>query len=155
MSPQPRGFLEETIAERVAVDRYWDRVVVKPGCWAWLGSKLPSGYGLFGHRGRSVYAHRFSYTLHKGSIPGGWVVMHKCDNPECSNPLHLEVGTQADNRRDCAAKGRNPLNGNHLKTHCKRDHDLSITSRRTGRGNQRVCTECERMRQRGRKRIRR
>lgn len=99
-------------------------------------------------KGRLEYTHRISYRLFNGLIPEGHAVMHSCDNPPCVNPNHLSTGTQADNRRDCASKGRNPTNGNELKTHCKRDHDLAVTGRSTGHGNQRVCRECENLRQR-------
>ena len=34
------------------------------------------------------------------------VVMHTCDNPACCNPLHLRLGTTADNVADKWAKGR-------------------------------------------------
>ena len=31
---------------------------------------------------------------------------HGCDTPNCVNPEHLFLGTQADNVKDCADKGR-------------------------------------------------
>jgi len=33
--------------------------------------------------------------------------MHKCDNPPCINPEHLQLGTVAQNNADKLAKGRN------------------------------------------------
>ena len=89
-----------------AEQRFW-RFVERntEGCWSWTGSK-DEGYGRFGVDGRTVRAHRFSYELHHGPIPDGMVVMHKCDNPQCTNPGHLELGTLHDNALDMVAKGR-------------------------------------------------
>lgn len=38
--------------------------------------------------------------------PGDRVVRHKCDNPWCVRPDHLEIGTKADNNADRDARGR-------------------------------------------------
>ncbi|MCD1287310.1 HNH endonuclease [Brevibacterium sp. CCUG 69071] len=64
------------------------------------------GYGLFSFGNRHRRAHRASYELHVGPIPDGLVVRHKCDNPPCVNPLHLEVGTGVDNTNDRFIRGR-------------------------------------------------
>ena len=55
---------------------------------------------------KRYYAHRRSYEIHKGQIPVGMLVLHKCDNPPCCNPDHLFLGDDASNRADCVAKRR-------------------------------------------------
>jgi len=41
-----------------------------------------------------------------GPIPKGMWVLHKCDNRKCVRPLHLYLGTAAENSRDVVARGR-------------------------------------------------
>lgn len=88
--------------------RFWDRVKKSDGCWEWSGSKDNKGYGILSSYkgGASIKAHRLSYEMANGEIPSGMVIRHKCDNPTCVNPSHLEIGTQKDNVRDMVARGR-------------------------------------------------
>ena len=45
-------------------------------------------------------AHRLSYKTFVGPLSDTDVVRHKCDNPQCVNPNHLETGTHLDNMLD-------------------------------------------------------
>ncbi len=90
--------------------RFEKKFQVTPGCWLWTGA-LGGGagdgrYGHIRHEGKTLPAHRVSYELHKGEVPQGICVCHKCDNPRCVNPEHLFLGTHLDNMRDMYSKGR-------------------------------------------------
>jgi hypothetical protein len=90
--------------------RYWAKVVKSRGCWGWKAATNATGYGVIGAGRptpqRALLAHRVSWELHFGPIPAGMFVCHRCDNPPCSNPAHLFLGTQSDNMGDAARKGR-------------------------------------------------
>lgn len=89
-------------------DRFFEKVCFYPGeCWEWMGARDGGGYGMLKGLGK---AHRVSWEIHNGPIPDGdgyhgTVVRHKCDNPGCVNPDHLELGTQADNVDDMIERG--------------------------------------------------
>lgn len=65
-----------------------------------------SGHCLISHKGRMRLVHRVVWELAHGTIPAGKVIRHRCDNPPCVNPEHLEIGTVADNNRDRDIRGR-------------------------------------------------
>lgn len=93
-------------------DRLWLRTDKSSGpesCWPFMGARNPLGYGVIGRSGRRAgteKAHRVAYVAFFGAIPEGDIVRHKCDNPSCVNPAHLELGSHADNAMDRESRGR-------------------------------------------------
>ena len=78
-------------------------------CKEWKGYRDKDGYGRVRVAGKRVMAHRVAYAKARG-LPldaiVGLVIRHKCDNPSCVNPEHLEEGTHQDNMDDKVTRNR-------------------------------------------------
>lgn len=93
------------------ISRFNEKVVKKDGCWDWIGTKDKNGYPLLfsgssGYKFSEQRGNRISWLIHKGEVPKGMNVLHKCDNPVCCNPEHLFLGTPKANSEDRDRKGR-------------------------------------------------
>lgn len=92
-------------------ERFLAFVLPEPnsGCWLWVGGhyhRRNHQYGKFSLRNKTVLAHRASWMIFRGRIPGTRIVRHKCDNATCVNPDHLALGSHKDNTQDMIVRGR-------------------------------------------------
>jgi hypothetical protein len=89
-------------------DRFESRYepITESGCWIWTAHLNKDGYGIPSTNGKHVLAHRLSWIKHRGQIPKGFIVCHKCDVTSCVNPDHLFLVTHQDNIKDKIKKVR-------------------------------------------------
>lgn len=124
----------------------FDRLLNNPNasegeCIEWDGIINKNGYGVSYIEGRAQLAHRVAFALSNGVAIvkiRGIVVRHKCDNPKCINPSHLEPGTQADNVRDMHERGRNGHGGPAGSRNASaklRESDIPVIRERLARGD--------------------
>lgn len=97
--------------------RFWSKVdkngpvVVEElgNCWVWTGNKR-TGYGMIrdDDNGKMRSAHRLSWAWANGvEYPDrNVIVRHRCDNPPCVRPDHLETGNYKDNNHDKMKRDR-------------------------------------------------
>lgn len=91
-------------------------------CLEWHGAATKDGYGVIWHKGKNRRLHRAVWEEMHGPLPSRIFVCHSCDNPKCWRPAHLFLGTNLDNVRDMAYKGRHK---EQKKTHCPHGHAYS------------------------------
>jgi hypothetical protein len=105
------------------------------GCWIWQRAVSSTGYGILAGQ----LAHRAVYERHRGPVPAGLELDHRCRNRACVNPDHLEPVTHRENQR----RGAAPNGINARKTHCIRGHEFTPANTyiRPDNGN-RQCRIC-------------
>lgn len=101
----PTATDEEKRARMIA--SFEEKVIRQKGCWRWKDSLDKNGYAyIYAGKNKHYKAHRLSYEMYKGDIPQGFLVCHSCDNPTCTNPEHLWLGSIKENSEDSVKKGR-------------------------------------------------
>ncbi len=76
------------------------------GCWEWTAYRNEPGYGIISFGQKRYLAHRILWQELNRPLAPGEVVRHRCDNPPCCRPDHLEPGTARDNAMDSVNRGR-------------------------------------------------
>ncbi len=96
-------------------------VVKNDGCWDWNGAIDDQGYARLSSSSKlgTVKGHRASYIIYKGKIPNGKMVRHLCHKSSCTNPDHLEIGTNQDNMNDMLKAKRQSKGSKHPSSKLK------------------------------------
>ena len=123
-------------------ERFWARVdkSAEGGCWLWTGTTFSTGYGALWVDGGQKLAHRLSYEMNVGPIPGGRQLDHLCRVRACVNPEHLEPVTIREN----LMRGETNAAANAAKTHCPYGHPYDEVNTYVNPSGHRVCRECSR-----------
>lgn len=131
---------------KVYLDRFMSQVVVREsGCWEWIGSLRPDGYGQMTIPCLSPYpvrTHRLAYQLAFGE-PEKQHIHHVCENKCCANPAHLKAVTPKEHititPSSISYEAKN-------KTHCPQGHPYDEANTYIPKGGKakgkRICRAC-------------
>jgi hypothetical protein len=86
----------------------------KTGCWIWSHGKNAAGYAIISDPRKApnrksqprAIVSRMVCQIANPDMPERYLARHRCDNPSCVNPDHLEPGTYLDNSNDKISRGR-------------------------------------------------
>ena len=107
------------------------------GCWIWIGTVIPSGYGHFRLDGRSIGAHVASWLLYVGIITDE-TLDHLCRNRWCVNYAHLEPVA----RRVNVLRGIGPTAVNARAIMCPVGHQYDAGNTLFYADGRRYCKQC-------------
>ncbi|OCT12613.1 hypothetical protein A8709_32910 [Paenibacillus pectinilyticus] len=97
----------EPVIEKSSYAKDITYIITENSCWECVShTKDKKGYPVITRMGKFWRLSRYIYTISKGEIPQGMIILHACDNPKCINPDHLSAGTSAENSLDMTRKGR-------------------------------------------------
>lgn len=122
-------------------------------CWLWKGDRNSKNYGLIQVGRTSQIASRMSYEFFFGEFDKKLFVMHKCNNPPCVNPNHLELGNYSLNTKYSVKSG---THNNGSKKKCLNGHPFTKENtyfyetnyKPTGKSIHRRCRKCDAIKRR-------
>lgn len=123
---------QEHMTDKVK-QRFFAKVKKTDTCWNWTGARsayrpkrviadATKGYGVININGRTFYAHRASWLMHKGPLIPGLVIDHLCENTLCVNPDHMQQVTSPENAQRSPKHSKNHGGYNYYKEFCKYGH---------------------------------
>lgn len=77
--------------DHAAEEDFYSRVEKQPGegCWNWIGTLKPDGYGVYRRGGETCAAHQFAMTLAGREAVPGTRIKQTCGNRACVRHLEL------------------------------------------------------------------
>jgi hypothetical protein len=108
VDPITKRFLPLTLDELIET---YISIEQTTGCWIWMGTIDPDGYGSAKVDGSPRRAHRVVYQRLRGEIPEGLHLDHLCRHRFCVNPDHLEPVTSVERVRRLRAERRSSASG--------------------------------------------
>jgi len=120
------------------IERFWKHVNKTATCWIWKASKSNRVYGNFSVKDVLFRAHRISYFIKNGEVKREFTIHHKCNNPSCVNPDHLQQISLKEN----TLLGNSFSAKEARQTHCKRGHKFTKENTYIFPNGWRSCRKC-------------